>query len=52
MGYASLTHPTEVLYLIAPSYLAKIHPLERLIDPVRGITPCPIDPNLPNFIPH
>jgi hypothetical protein len=21
MGYATLTHPTEVLYLIAPSYL-------------------------------
>jgi hypothetical protein len=22
MGYAALTHPTKVLYLIAPSYLA------------------------------
>jgi hypothetical protein len=27
MGYAALTHPTEVLYLIAPSYLSGLtHP--------------------------
>jgi hypothetical protein len=24
MGYAALTHPTEVLYLIAPSYLVRL----------------------------